>query len=103
MVLPQSTRGDRVTFPALKRKVFLLEGLNGFASSIYFNYIFFFLREHFGFGAKGNLLFCAANGLIYAIGAFYGGKFAQRRGYFRALNSSWWIMIASLMIALLAR
>ena len=30
-------------------------------------------------------------------------KFAQRRGYFRALNSSWWVMIASLMIALLAR
>jgi predicted MFS family arabinose efflux permease len=92
-----------VTFAALKRNVFLLEGLNGFASSIYFNYIFFFLREHFGFGAKGNLLFCAANGLIYAVGAFYGGKAAQRRGYFNALNSSWCVMIASMLIALLSR
>jgi len=89
-----------MTFPALKRHVFLLEALNGFASSLYFNYIFFFLREHFGFGAKGNLLFCAANGLIYAIGAFYGGKFAQRRGYFRALTIGWWTVIASQLIAL---
>jgi predicted MFS family arabinose efflux permease len=89
-----------MTFPALKRNVFFLEGLNGFASSIYFNYIFFFLREHFGFGARGNLLFCAANGLIYAIGAFYGGKFAQRRGYFPTLVYGLWTIILSQAIAL---
>jgi predicted MFS family arabinose efflux permease len=101
MVLPQSDRGDRVTFPALKRNVFILEGLNGFASSIYFNYLFFFLRDNFGFGAKGNLLFCAANGLIYAIGAFYGGKIAQRSGYFRTLKGGWTIMVAALVFAAL--
>ena len=78
-----------MTFAALKRNVFILEGLNGFASSIYFNYLFFFLRDNFGFGAKGNLLFCAANGLIYAIGAFYGGKIAQRSGYFKTLKGGW--------------
>src|SRR3954464_13185056 len=100
MVLPQSHRGNRVTFGALKRNVFLLEGLNGFAASIYFNYIFFFLREHFAFGAKGNLLFCAANGFVYAIGAFYGGKFAQRRGYLTAQAYGLSLVIASLMIAL---
>jgi predicted MFS family arabinose efflux permease len=100
MVLPQGARGDRVTFAALKRNVFILEGLNGFAASIYFNYIFFFLREHFGFGAQGNLLFCAANGLVYAIGAFYGGKFAQRRGYFFALTVGLTVVVVSLLIAL---
>jgi predicted MFS family arabinose efflux permease len=99
VVLPQSDRGDRVTFPALKRSVFILEGLNGFASSIYFNYIFFFLRDNFGFGAKGNLLFCAVNGLIYAIGAFYGGKIAQRRGYFPSLIGGWAIMVFALIVA----
>jgi predicted MFS family arabinose efflux permease len=103
MVLPQSDRGDRVTFPSLKRNVFILEGLNGFASSIYFNYIFFFLKEHFGFGAKGNLLFCAANGLIYAFGAFYGGKFAQRRGYFPALFTGLVVMITAMMVGLFSK
>ena len=90
-----------MTFAALKRNVFILEGLNGFASSIYFNYLFFFLRDNFGFGAKGNLLFCAANGLIYAIGAFYGGKIAQRSGYFKTLKGGWTIMIAALLFAAL--
>ena len=89
-----------MTFPALKRNVFVLEGLNGFAASIYFNYIFFFLREHFGFGAKGNLLFCAANGLIYSVGAFYGGKFAQRRGYLTAMTYGLVTVIVSEIIAL---
>lgn len=92
-----------MTFPTLKRNVFLIEGLNGFAASIYFNYIFFFLREHFGFGAKGNLLFCAANGLIYAIGAFYGGKFAQRRGYLTAINCGLVVVIISQAVALFAK
>src|SRR5688500_14796557 len=100
MVLPQSHRGNLVTFPAIKRNVFILEGLNGFASSIYFNYIFFFLKEHFAFGPKGNLLFAAANGLIYAIGAFYGGKFAQRRGYFTALSTGLATMIVSMIVGL---
>jgi predicted MFS family arabinose efflux permease len=89
-----------VTFPALKRNVFILEGLNGFGASLYFNYIFFYLQEHFGFGAKGNLLFCAANGLIYAIGAFYGGKFAQRRGYFNALSMGLVVLIISMILGL---
>jgi predicted MFS family arabinose efflux permease len=102
MVLPQSDRGNRVTFPALKRAVFILEGLNGFAASIFFNYIFFFLRDNFGFGAKGNLLFCAANGLIYAVGAFYGGKIAQRRGYFPSLIGGWAIMALALILAFFA-
>jgi predicted MFS family arabinose efflux permease len=91
-----------VTFPALKRNVFILEGLNGFAASIYFNYIFFFLRDNFGFGAKGNLLFCAANGFLYAIGAFYGGRIAQRRGYFATLFGGWATMVVSLIAAFFA-
>jgi predicted MFS family arabinose efflux permease len=91
-----------VTFPAIKRNVFILEGLNGFASSIYFNYLFFFLTNQFGFGARGNLLFCAANGLIYAFGAYYGGKFAQRCGYFTALNAGWITMILSMIVGFFA-
>ena len=91
-----------MTFGAIKRNVFILEGLNGFASSIYFNYIFFYLQKHFGFGPKGNLLSCAANGLIYAVGAYYGGKFAQRRGYFFALSVGLATMILAMIVGVVS-
>jgi predicted MFS family arabinose efflux permease len=47
--------------------------------------------------------FGAANGLIYAIGAFYGGKIAQRRGYFPSLIGGWAIMVVALILAFFLR
>jgi predicted MFS family arabinose efflux permease len=72
--------------PRLKTGVFVLEGVNAVAISLYFNYLFFYMRDHFGFSNRENLTLCAASGLLYAVGVWFAGKFAQRRGYFPALK-----------------
>src|SRR5207249_8476686 len=64
---------------------FLLEGLNTCGATYYSYYIFFYLQKHFGFGNVGNLTFAALNGFTYIFSAWYGGKFAQKRGYHTAL------------------
>ena len=77
---------------------YLLEGLNSCAACYYFYYLFFYLQKHFGFGNTGNLTVCAINGFIYIFSAWFGGKFAQARGYFTALLFGFGIMIAALLI-----
>lgn len=70
----------------LKAGYFVLTWLNIYAVAYYFNYLFFHLRDDFGFGSRENLLFAAVNGLIYIPASWYGGQFAQRHGYFTALK-----------------
>ena len=70
----------------LKTGYFTLEGINAFATAFYFYYLFFFMRDRFGYGNLENLLLSAANGFIYMFAAWYGGRFAQRFGYHRALR-----------------
>ncbi len=70
----------------LKTGYFILEGLNSLAAAYYFNYIFFYLAEHFGFGNRDNLLISALYGFIYMFAASYAGPFAQRHGYFFTLR-----------------
>lgn len=65
---------------------FVLEGSNAFATGYYAFYLFFFLRDHFGFGNLGNLCVSALTGFIYVFAAWQGGRFAQRCGYFTALR-----------------
>ena len=65
---------------------FVLTWLNIYAVAYYFNYVFFHLRDEFGFGNLENLLFAALNGLIYVPASWFGGKFAQRFGYGTALK-----------------
>src|SRR5688572_20711192 len=72
--------------PPLKIGCFVLTWLNIYAVAYYFNYLFFHLREEFGFGNRENLLFATLNGLIYIPASWFGGKFAQRRGSFTALK-----------------
>jgi predicted MFS family arabinose efflux permease len=104
MVLPQSNRGNRVamTFNGFKRGIFAVEALNGFASTLYFNYLFFYLKEHFQFGAAGNLTFGGIMGFVYIFGSFFGGKHAQRRGYLSALQTGLLILIAALCVGVFA-
>lgn len=71
---------------------FTLEGLNSFGTVFYFNYLYFLMRDDFGFGNKRNLALASALGLIYAVAAWQTGKFAQRRGYFAALNAGFTTM-----------
>ena len=76
----------------IKTSCFTLEGLNSFATVFYFNYLYFLMRDHFGFDNKRNLALASVLGLIYGISAWQTGKFAQRRGYFAALKTGYSIM-----------
>ena len=81
-----------------KTGVFALTALNTFATTFYFNYLFFFLRDHFGFANRQNLWVSALHGLVYIVSAWQCGKFAQRRGYFTSLKFGY-AALAVLMVA----
>lgn len=80
----------------LKTGYFILEGLNSFATVYYFYYLYFYMQKVFGFGNKANLALAALNGGTYAVFAWWGGRFAQRFGYFKALKLGFVIMMAAL-------
>lgn len=82
----------------LKTGYFLVEGINAFATTFYFNYLFFFMQARFGYGNMENLALGAANGFIYIVAAWYGGRFAQSHGYFLALRLGIGAMILALAL-----
>ena len=84
----------------LKTGYFVLEGLNSFATVYYFYYFYFYMQQVFGYGNKANLLLAALNGATYAVGAWWGGKFAQRHGYFTALKLGFGLMMGALLVGL---
>jgi hypothetical protein len=65
---------------------FILAGLNSISTTYYFYYVFFYLRDHFGFGSRENLLWATGQGVVYVFAAWQGGRFGQRRGYLRAMR-----------------
>jgi predicted MFS family arabinose efflux permease len=75
-----------------------IEGLNSFATILFFNYLYFFMRDRFEFGDRRNLLLAAWLGLTYTFAAWQAGKFAHRFGYFTALKIGFGLMIAGLAI-----
>ena len=89
MVLHPGPRGNfpRVN-PAKKFRVacYAIEGINSFAVVIYFNYLYFFFRDQFGFNDRQNLELAAFIGVIYVFASLWAGKLAQRCGYFTALK-----------------
>lgn len=85
----------------IKLSVFTLEGLNSFGTVFYFNYLYFWMRDEFGFGNKRNLALAASLGLFYSFAAWQTGKFAQRRGYFTALKTGYGIMAVALVAGFL--
>jgi MFS family permease len=70
----------------LKISYFSLAALNTLATSYYLNYLYFFLRDRFGFGNRENLWVSALYGFIYIFSAWQCGRFAQRRGYLTSLK-----------------
>jgi predicted MFS family arabinose efflux permease len=70
----------------LKTLYFSLTACNTIASVYFFNYLVFFLRDHFGFQNSGNLWIAALHGFIYIFAAWQCGKFAQRRGFLTSLK-----------------
>jgi predicted MFS family arabinose efflux permease len=85
----------------LKLWFFVLEGLGSFAAVYYLNYLFFLLRDAYGFGNRENLAVCAAHGLCYTLASWQAGRFAQRFGYFTALKTGFGLIIASLCLGAL--
>jgi len=86
-----------MTHRQLKTGYFLVTGLNSFAVTLYLFYFYFFTQTRFGFGNKANLLLAASSGLIYAFGAWWGGRFAQRAGYFAALKVGFIVMCGAML------
>lgn len=91
-----STRESR----QFKTVCFAIEGMSSFSVSLYSYYIYFFMRDQFGFSGRDNLAFAALNGLIYVIASWQGGRFGQRRGYFNALKLGFGVMIFALAAGL---
>lgn len=75
-----------MTHRQLKAGYFTLAGMNTLATSYYFNYLFFFLRDRFGYGNCGNLWVTALSGFIYIFAAWQCGKFAARFGRLLSLK-----------------
>jgi MFS family permease len=63
-----------------KKLFYLFEGITSFSSVYYSNFLFFFMQKQFGFGDLENLFLAALNGLVYTVGSWQGGKFAQKHG-----------------------
>lgn len=84
--------------PTIKRGVFVLEGLNSFGLTYFFYYLYFFTQKKFGFDNKANLILAAGLGFVTMVAAIYGGRFAQRAGYFTALKVGFVTMLVSLAI-----
>src|SRR5882762_5660781 len=82
----------------LKAGVLILEGSNSFATTYYFYYFYFYMQKQFGFGDKANLCLAALNGFACAFAAWWGGRFAQRAGYFLALKLGFAIMMVALLV-----
>lgn len=82
----------------LKTGYFILEGLNSFAVVYFFYYLYFYMQKVYGFGNKANLALAAMSGATYALTAWYGGRFAQRFGYFTALKLGFAIMAVALAL-----
>lgn len=82
----------------IKTGVFFLEALNALATTYFFYYAYFYMRDTFGFGALQNLILAAATGFVYLIAAIFGGRFGQKHGYFLSLKIGFVIMGTSIGI-----
>lgn len=70
----------------LKTGYLAIAALSTYATTCFLYYLFFLLRDRFGFGNRENLWLTALYGFIYIFSAWQCGKFAQRRGYFLSLK-----------------
>jgi predicted MFS family arabinose efflux permease len=101
MVLPS---GHQRNFPRVnpakkfRAVCYTIEGLNSFAVVIYFNYLYFFFRDKFGFNDKENLALAAFIGFIYTLASWQAGKFAHRSGHFNALKIGFGLMAVGLAV-----
>jgi predicted MFS family arabinose efflux permease len=82
---------------ALKQGYYTLTALSTLASQYYFNYLFFYLQEHYGFDNRTNLWVAALHGAVYVFAAWQGGRFAERFGYVTSLKAGYAGLVASML------
>ena len=87
-----------VASPRLKTGVFAMTACNSLATTWFFYYLYFYTRDNFGFSQLQNFELAALLGAVYAVFAFFAGRFAQRAGYFAALRLGLGIMFAALLL-----
>jgi predicted MFS family arabinose efflux permease len=75
---------------------YTIEGINSFAVVLFFNYLYFFFRDRYGFNDRQNLALAALIGLVYTISSWQAGRFAQRCGYFTALKLGFGLLAVGL-------
>jgi len=101
MVLPAGPWGNFTRVSPINKfraACYAIEGINSFAVVIYFNYLYFFFRDRFGFNDRQNLLLAALIGLVYTIASWQAGRFAQRCGYFTALKLGFAVLATGLAV-----
>src|SRR5215472_4068743 len=76
----------KMTTRRIKNFYFALAALNTLATTWFYNYLFFYMRDRFGSGNLENLWFSALYGFVYIFSAWQCGKFAQRRGFLVSLK-----------------
>lgn len=76
---------------------FVLTALNTLGCAYFGNYVFFLLQQQHGFGNRENLLTCALHGLIYVPAAWFGGRFAERRGLTTSLKAGFTGMAVAML------
>jgi predicted MFS family arabinose efflux permease len=81
-----------------KTACYTIEGMSSFATVLFLNYLYFFMRAQHGFSDKDNLAFAALLGLAYTFASWQAGRFARRYGYFTALKLGSSIMLVSLAV-----
>jgi predicted MFS family arabinose efflux permease len=86
------------SYGRLKAGYYTLTASGALATSYYFNYLFFFLRDRFGFDNRSNLAVAAVHGAIYVVASWQCGRFAERHG----LHTSLKVGFATLVVCLLA-
>jgi predicted MFS family arabinose efflux permease len=80
--------GSRMLMPPRVRKgsVYVATSLSTVATFYHFSYLFFLLRDRYGFDNRLNLRVAALHGAIYVFAAWQGGRFAERHGYTASLT-----------------
>jgi MFS family permease len=85
-----------ITSQKLKSAVFMVEAMNSLATTYFFYYLYFFTKARFQFGTLENLWLAAALGFLYAAGSYFGGRYAQRFGYFSSIQLGISTMLVSI-------
>lgn len=77
-------------------------GVGSLATSYYFNYLFFYLRDRFGFENRENLAVAAVHGLIYIFASWRAGRFAEQRGLHLSLGIGFAALLGCMALGALA-